>query len=287
MTEATLDLLQTLLVAGTLWAVGVGLGLAVRPYQVAAAVRRSSLVARVVSLDIVLVPAAMWLLVSLLVSDQDIGTGLLLVAFASAGPLGIKLAHVAGGDVRFAIGIVVILEVANTAVVPIWSALLGIAADVGVALDILRTLVLLVLLPIAMGMLIGGRWHHAARRWAAPLARVSDLGVVVIVVFLLVRHATVVVDALGTGAPVAVGLFVAFVLAAGWLLGGPERDTRAATSLVTGVRANGAAVAIAATAFAATPMVAIGVILAGLGSVVLPVVFAVALAAPRRVARGA
>lgn len=287
MTEAALDLLQTLLVVGTLWAAGIGLGLSVRPGQIVVSLRRPGLVARVIGLDIVLVPAAMWLAVSLLVTDRDVGTGLLLVAFASAGPLGIKLADAAGGAVPYAIGIVVVLEVANVAVVPIWSSLLGIAADVSVALDILRTLVLLVLLPLLVGLAIGVRRQGAARRWAGPLARVSDLGVVVVVVFLLVRHASVVADALGTGAPVAVILFVAFALAAGWVLGGPERSTRVATSLVTGVRANGAAVAIAASAFAGTPAVAIGVILAGLGSVVLPSIFALVMAAPRRVPRRA
>jgi BASS family bile acid:Na+ symporter len=278
MSESTLDLLQGLLITGTLWAAGVGLGSSVKPGQVLASLRRAGLLGRVTSLDLVLVPAIMWLSVSLLVSDEDVGTGLLLVAFASAGPLGIKLASRAGGDVAYAIGLVVMLELANVVVVPVWAALLGIAASPAVVLDILRTLVLLVLLPIATGLAIGSRRPAQSRRWAALLDRISDVGVIAIVALLLARHSSVVGDALGTGAPVAVLLFVMVALAAGWMVGGPGRDTRAATSLVTGVRANGAAVAIAASAFAAEPAVGIGVIIAGLGSVVLPSLLALGLA---------
>lgn len=278
MSESTLDLLQGLLVTGTLWAAGVGLGSSVRVGQVVSSLRRPALLGRVILLDLVLVPAIMWLAVRLLVSDADVARGLLLVAFASAGPLGIKLAARTGGDVAYAIGLVVILELANVVVVPVWAALLGIAASPAVALDILRTLVLLVLLPITAGLVLGSRRTAWSRRWAPWLARVSDLGVIAIVVFLLARHASVVADALGTGAPFAVLIFVPLALAAGWILGGPGRETRVSTSLVTGVRANGAAVAIASTAFAATPAVAIGVIIAGLGSVVIPSLLALGLA---------
>ena len=109
MSESTLDLVQALLLIATLWAAGLGLGMSVRLADVLGSLRRPALVAKTVTLDVILVPVAMWLAVSLFLPGEAIGTGLLLVAFASAGPLGIKLAAVAHGDIGYAIGIVVVL----------------------------------------------------------------------------------------------------------------------------------------------------------------------------------
>jgi hypothetical protein len=65
-------------------------------------------------------------------------------------------------------------------------------------------------------------------------------------------------------------LVITFALGAGWQVGGPARATRLTTSVVTGYRANGAAPAVATSAFADQPEVAAGVITAGLISVTVP-----------------
>lgn len=277
MSEGSLDLIQALLIVGTMWATGVGLGMSVRFTDIATSLRRPALVARTAVLDIVLVPVVMWVTASLLLPEGGIATGLLLVAFASAGPLGIKLADIAGGDTEYAIGIVVVLELANVAAIPIWSSFLGVATAAVVAIEMVRTLVLLVVLPLGVGMLIGRRWATGARRWAPILQRLSSVGVVAVVAFLIVRNVRYLDDDLAYNALLAAALVIGFALAAGWLMGGPERQTRISTSLVTGVRANAAAVAIAATTFAGMPVVSLGVILAGLVSAVLPSLFAAAL----------
>jgi hypothetical protein len=61
----------------------------------------------------------------------------------------------------------------------------------------------------------------------------------------------------------------------GWLLGGPARPTRAATSLVTGVRASGPALAIAQASFPLVAEVSVAIIAFGMFSILLPVLFAV------------
>jgi BASS family bile acid:Na+ symporter len=242
--------------------------------RILASISQRRYFANVVILDVALVPGAMWLVVALLLPDSGVGTGLLIVAFASAGPLGIKLTHLAGGDVASAIGLVVVLEVANLAAVPAWSSLVGIADSTGVVVDIIRTLVLLVLLPIGIGMLIGRLRPGLAAAWDPRLAITSSIGVMAIMLFVLVRHIDILGDGSGIRALAAAGLAIAFALGAGWLLGGPSAGRRTATSLVTGVRANAAALALASTAFAAEPDVAVGVVIASVASIVLSVVVA-------------
>jgi bile acid:Na+ symporter, BASS family len=284
--EASLDLVQTLLVTATVWTAGFGLGLSAPVNAIIAPFLDLRYVTKVATLDVVLVPLAAWLLVTALLPNEGIGTGLLLVAFASAGPLGIKLTDIAGGDVAGAIGLVVVLELANLATVPIWSSLVGIADSTSVTLDILRTLIVLVLLPIGIGMAMTRFRPGAITGWERRLARLSSVGVAAIMAFVVARHLELLGDGLGLAALGTSGLVIAFALGAGWLLGGPRRERRVATSLVTGVRANAAAIALATTAFAGAPDVALGVIIASLASVLLSTCAATVLHGVTR-ARGA
>ena len=282
MPTATADAIQAALVVATMWATGIGLGLVVRPERIVSSLRRPGLVGRVLLLDLALVPLVMWLAVNAFVSDEGYATGLLLVAFAAAGPVGIKLAHVAGGDATFAIAIVVVLELANVLVVPLWSGVLGIAGSTSVVVEIFRTLLVLIVLPLGVGLALAGRWGVRAGVRAARLQRAANVGIVATVVFIAARNVGLIDDALGSGMAIAAGLTIGFALVAGWLMGGPRRVTRVSTSLVTGVRANAASLAIASTAYGDRPEVAVGVIVAGAISALLPGLAAAGLALSAR-----
>jgi predicted Na+-dependent transporter len=72
-------------------------------------------------------------------------------------------------------------------------------------------------------------------------------------------------------------LTVAFALAGGWIAGSPESPNRTAASLVTGIRANAPALAVAQAAFPGRPAVAVTAVVFGLVSVVVPLVVALML----------
>lgn len=278
MDEAILDSIQTIALVGTLWMTGIGLGMKVRMGDVLSSLTRGRLVARTITLDIILVPIAMWLAVRLLVADEGYATGLLLVAFAAAGPLGIKLAHVTGADTAYAIGIVVVLEIANILVIPTWSSVLGVTASVDVMLDIVRTVALLVVLPIVAGMGVRRLRGPSSELLADGALRLATVGLVAVVGIVMYRSIDVMAASLTNGAALASLITIGFALAAGWLMGGPGRETRLTTSVVTGCRANGAALAVAVSAFAADPAVAAGVVTAGLISITLPTALAYLIA---------
>jgi len=109
--------------------------------------------------------------------------------------------------------------------------------------------------------------------WAPPL---STVGLVVVIALVLARHVGVVAEAFAAVGPASV-MAVLLALLLGWLLGGPALSTRVATSLVTGVRANGPALAIAQASFPALAAVSVAIVAFGIFSILLPVLAAIVI----------
>ena len=272
--DRSLDQLYQVALALTLWITGLGLGMSFGPRQILWTLRRGGLFARATVLDVVIVPLLVWGLVQAFSIPDRYATGLLLVGVASAGPLGIKAAQLARADLPYAIALVVVLEVANVVAIPVWVALL-LPPGVQVPMwPVVRTLLLLVLAPLAVGMAVRARRPPTAARLAQLAAPLSTVGLLVVIAIVLARYARIVLDAFVAVGPAALTA-VLLALLLGWLLGGPARPTRAATSLVTGVRANGPALAIAQASFPSVAAVSVAIVAFGMFSVLLPVSFAI------------
>ncbi len=261
----------------TMWATALLLGAALTPRTIGRSLADRGIVARLVALDVIAVPLLMLAWVTLLVPDQASANGLLLVAFASAGPLGIKLAQIAAGDVALAIGAVILLEGANALVVPAWTALLIPTGGGTVIADIVRTLGLLIVAPLVLGGLIRTLAPALADWLRAPLRMLSDVGLVLVVGCAMLRYLPEVTHIVFAGPGIASALTVVSVLGLGWLMGGPLRATRITVGLVSAVRANAVALAVAATAFAATPRTEAAVVVFALYSIFIPTGVAVVL----------
>lgn len=182
--------------------------------------------------------------------------------------------HSSHADLPYAIALVVVLEAANVVAIPVWVALL-LPPGVQVPMwPVVRTLLLLVLAPLAVGMAVRARRPPTAARLAPLAARLSTVGLLVVIAIVLARYARIVLDVFVAVGPAALTA-VLLALLLGWLLGGPARPTRAATSLVTGVRANGPALAIAQASFPSLAAVSVAIVAFGMFSVLLPVSFAI------------
>jgi bile acid:Na+ symporter, BASS family len=135
-------------------------------------------------------------------------------------------------------------------------------------------LLLLVLAPLAVGMAVCARRPPTAARLAQLAAPLSTIGLLVVIAIVLARYARIVLDAFGAVGPAALTA-VLLALLLGWLLGGPARPTRATTSLVAGVRANGPALAIAQASFPSLAAVSVAIVAFAMFSILLPVSFAI------------
>jgi bile acid:Na+ symporter, BASS family len=272
--DRSLDQLYQVALVLTLWITGLGLGMSFGPRQILRTLRRGGLFVRATVLDVVIVPLLVWGLVQAFSIPDHYATGLLLVGVASAGPLGIKAAQLARADLPYAIALVVVLEAANVVAIPVWVALLmppGVQVPMW---PVVRTLLLLVLAPLAVGMAVRARRPPTAARLAQLAAPLSTVGLLVVIAIVLARYARIVLDAFVAVGPAALTA-VLLALLLGWLLGGPARPTRAATSLVTGVRASGPALAIAQASFPSLAAVSVAIVAFGMFSVLLPVSFAI------------
>ena len=164
-----------------LWSAGVGIGVDHSIREVLAPLRRGGLFGRVALVDVLVLPPLVWTLVKLFQVPSGYATGLLLVGIASAGPLGLKASQIAGADAVTALSLVVVLELANLAAIPLWSAvLLPSDASIDVAYIVL-TLVAVVLLPLVVG-LVGRRLIPVLSTRLSPiLPKVANVALIVAV----------------------------------------------------------------------------------------------------------
>ena len=148
----------------------LGVGLSLTVGQILAPLKNARLVVLSLAANFVLAPLVALGLWRVLGLDEPLGIGLLLCGLAAGAPFLIKLAEFAKADLAFAVGLMVLLMVVTVGYLPLALPLFleGIAVN---AAKIARSLVVLMLLPLAVGLLVRARRpgapSHPTRRWVA------------------------------------------------------------------------------------------------------------------------
>jgi BASS family bile acid:Na+ symporter len=224
----------------------VGLGLTMR--QIVAPLRNGRLVVLSLLANFVLAPAIAIGLARVLGLDEPLAIGLLLVGVAGGAPFLLKLADLAKAKMAFAVGLMVVLMVITVGYMPIVLPLLLAGVSVNPA-NIARSLILLMLIPLAIGLALRA-WHApAAARVRAFVAPVSSISMIFVVVLTTAGHSASMLSILGSYGIVAAVIFVAICFGIGWVLGGPAQDTRGVLSLGTAQRNTAAALVVAGQNF--------------------------------------
>lgn len=246
----------------------LAVGLSLTVGQILAPLRNARLVILALVANFVLMPLAALLIARVFRLDQPLGVALLLLGGAAGAPFLPKLAGVAKGNLAFSVGLMVLLMVLTVGYMPLVMPLLleGVSID---PMEIARSLIVLMLLPLVIGLAVRARFAGAAG-WAAPvLNRVSTLSLILMVVLMLVTNLRNIIDLFGTRGVLAsiVFLFVGFGL--GWLLGGPGRDTRSVLAMGTAQRNIAAALVVGGQNFDEPRVVVMVVVVAIVGLLVL------------------
>src|SRR6516164_3522285 len=199
-------------VVSSMLAVGVSLTVA----QILAPLRSYKLVLSALLANFVLMPAAAWAIARLLRLDEPLGIALLLLGAAAGAPFLPKLVGIGRGNLAFAVGLMVLLMVLTVAYMPLVLPLLleGVSVD---AMGIARSLILLMLLPLGIGLLMKARLLQVADRIRMPLNKLSSLSLAVLFTLLLVTNAKNVISLFGTRGILASVLFLFGGIAIGWL----------------------------------------------------------------------
>ena len=253
----------------------VGLGLTIQ--QILAPLRNARLVVLSLLANFVLTPLVAIGLAKVLGLEEPLGVGLLLVGVAAGAPFLLKLADLAKSNMPFAVGLMVVLMVITVGYVPIILPLLLEGVSVNPA-NIARSLILLMLIPLAGGLALRA-WHPpGAARVRAVVAPVSSISRIFVVTLTTAGHFGSVVSILGSFGIVSAIVFTAICFGIGWVLGGPGADTRGVLSLGTAQRNTAAAFVVAGQNFS-DPRVVVMI------AVVMIVAFAMLMPLARVLAR--
>jgi len=219
----------------------VGLSLTIQ--QIVAPLRNKRLIFLALFANFVLMPLGALAIARLLRLDQPLGIALLLLGAAAGAPFLPKLAGIANGNLAFAVGLMVLLMVLTVAYMPLVLPLLleGVSVD---PMKIARSLVLLMLLPLGVGLAVNARFGSIAERMRAPLNRISSLSLALLIVLLLATNVQNVISLFGTRGILASILFLLAGAGIGWLLGGPGMGTKGVLSLATAQRNIAAALVV-------------------------------------------
>jgi len=260
----------------------VAMGLGLKVAQITAPLRNLRLVSLSLLANFVLMPAAAAALAQLLRLDEPFRVGLLLLGVAAGAPFLPKLTQIAEGNLAFAVALMVLLMVVTVGYMPLVLPILLPGVSVNPA-QIARSLVLLMLLPLAVALAVNAKWPGAAARAKPLFDRLSSLGLILVVVLLVVVNFNKVLSVFGTRAILAGLLFVALGYAVGWALGGPAADTRPVLGLGTAQRNIAAALVVGGQSFS-NPSVVVMVVVVAIVSllILLPMSRLLAKKASRR-----
>jgi BASS family bile acid:Na+ symporter len=246
----------------------LAMGLSLTVPQIIAPLRNARLVLLALAANFVIVPFVGFLLSRIVPLEQDLQIGLILFSCAAGAPFLPKLAQIAKANVAFAVGLMSLLVVATVIYLPFVLPLLlpGVSVNAG---QIALSLTLEMLLPLGIGLFIKARYTDAAASLLHPVAQISNVSLVLLLVLMLGLNISNVLGLLGTGAITAMVVLIGAALVSGYLLGGPGADTRQVLALGTGQRNMAAAFVIATGNFADRPNVLVLLAAAGLVGMII------------------
>ncbi|CRZ18398.1 bile acid:sodium symporter [Mycolicibacterium neworleansense] len=253
----------------------LAVGLSLTVGQILAPLKNVRLVALSLVANFVLAPLAAFGLWKALGLDEPLGIGLLLAGLAAGAPFLIKLAEFAKADMAFAVGLMVLLMVVTVGYVPLVLPIFVAGTAVNPA-QIAASLVVLMLIPLAAGLLLRARGPGVAARIRPAVGKVSTISMVLVIVFTIAAHFNSVLSVFGTFAILAAVVYTVICAGIGWLLGG--RAARDVLALGTAQRNAAAAFVVAGQNFD-DPKVVVMI------TVVLIVEFLMLLPFSRRLAR--
>ncbi len=214
----------------------MSLGMSFTVAQVVAPLRRWVLVVLMVVVNCLLIPAAAWGLFTAFGIKAAYVTGATLAALGAAGPSGLKAAQLSKrADMALAVSVVIVMQLVNLAAVPLWAGQLVTGASISGA-TILKNLLLLVLLPLAIGLVIRWRYADHASSWQPELVKVANLALGLALIAGLAVNWSTIVSMFGSRVLLAALIVAVVSVTAGLLIGGKDATSRASTGLVSGMR---------------------------------------------------
>jgi BASS family bile acid:Na+ symporter len=228
---------------------GMGLGLTVP--QIVTPLKNVRLVVLALLANFVLVPLLAFVIALIIPLEQSLKIGLMVLALSAGAPFLILEARGAKANLGLAVGVMTLLMVVTIFLLPLVLPLLlaGVEVDAGA---IAKSLIVLMLIPLILGLLVRANAPDTAQHWMPAMNKIGSLGIMVLLVVGLGLNVSNVIDLIGSGGFLALLLFIAGSLAIGLLLGGRDPGVRNVLGLGTAQRNVSAAIVVTLANFAGT-----------------------------------
>ncbi len=226
----------------------LGMGLSLTIKQIIEPLRNLSLVVKIIVANFILVPIVGYLILLLIPLDEPLAIGLILLTIAAGAPFLPKLVQVAKGNIAFSVGLMTLLMVVTVIYVPIVLPILLPGVEVN-PIEILRSLIILMMIPLAIGLFIKSRYTSIAESLQPIMNRTSSFSLIALVALAIPLNFNNIISLIGTGGIIALILLILASFTIGYILGGPNKDSKRVTSLGTAQRNISAALIIALNNF--------------------------------------
>ena len=224
------------------------MGLSLKIKQIVEPLKNVKLVVLALVANFVLVPIVAYLITLVLPLDESLKIGLILLATAAGAPFLPKLAEVAKGNMAFSVGLMVLLMIVTIVYLPVVLPLLLSGVDVN-PWDIAQSLIVMMLLPLAIGLFVNARYEDVAAKVQPTFGQASNIAILVLTVLGLVLNFKSMIGLVGSWGILAGIAFIVVSLVIGYFLGGSDGKVRSVMGLGTAQRNISAALVVAGQNF--------------------------------------
>ena len=224
------------------------MGLSLKLKQITSSLKNTRLVIVALVVNFILVPLVAYGITLFFPLDEPLRIGLILLSTAAGAPFLPKLAETAKGNVAFSVGLMVLLMVVTIIYLPVVLPLLlsGVAVN---PWEIAQSLILLMLLPLALGLLINARYDEMATKLQPVFSQASNTALMLLLVLGLVLNFREMIGLVGSFGILAALTFLLLSLALGYFWGGSEGEIKTVMGLGTAQRNIAAALVVAGQNF--------------------------------------
>lgn len=214
------------------------IGLRVSGGELLNILRNRALFARTLAANCLLIPAIGFLLVHVFPLTAEARIGILLLAAIPGTPIALQFTRKAESQLAFAAAMTFVLSVVSLAMTPLAVEVIPETAqrDERPILMLVTNIALYIALPLAAGVWAAGRMPEIARRSRLPLGLLAS----VVFSFLMWETRLMRSQAFsairGGGSVLAMFLLLLLSMLIGWLIGGPDRESRRVLATSTGMR---------------------------------------------------
>ncbi len=249
---------EQLLAAIMLVALTFGAGLQVDRDHLKTILKNVGLLGRALLANFVIVPALGIAVVKLFRLPTPVATGVLLMAIAPGVPFVLASVRKRGGRLALAVELAVFLPLLSIVTIPVTAALV-LPEITKVELPFARfavTLILFQLLPLLLGIAVGGRFPELGARLGRPLQLVFFGAAAILIIVLMPQIVHGVASVYGSLGMIAMLVLTLLSMAVGWLLGGPALEDRRVLGIGTTLRNVGLCALIATSSLRSSEIAA-------------------------------